>query len=104
MRNKLLALAITAALARSVEAKDISFGIPIDKRLHALGSYALTFTGAQVLHRLGVPYPELWAGLAVGTFGLYKEVAIDEKGDRDDFKADLIGVGLGVGMSYSVRF
>lgn len=101
MKKLLLSIAL---LASTAQAKDLFPQIEPDKKLHMLGSYALTFTGAQVLHRLGVKYPELWAGLLVGTFGLYKELKIDEVGDKDDFKADVIGVGVGMGFSYAIRF
>ncbi len=105
MRNNIRNICLALSLASTpVMAKDILGSIPTDKRLHFLVSYGMTYTLSDILTRLDVKYPELWASLAVGTLGAYKEMYIDEAGDRNDMTANVIGIGLAAGIHYGVRW
>jgi hypothetical protein len=74
--------------------------------LHAVGSYALTFTMSQVLMKSGVSKFDsiLISAASVFLAGVVKEVFCDDINSRGDTTANLIGVTAGTVMSIAIRF
>jgi hypothetical protein len=106
MKNfKKVILSLTLFAAMPARAGDPLDKIaPVDKQLHFLASFGLEMTATRLFERLHVSYPELWAAVVVGSIGASKELFFDRTGDRDDMKANAIGIGLAAGVNYSLRF
>jgi hypothetical protein len=96
------ALAVCLALApRPAAADDLDLG-DLDKQAHVAVSYGLALTGQVVLRRYDVPRWQAAAIAAAATLalGTAKEL-VDDRFSFADMGANVIGVGLSVGIVFA---
>jgi len=101
MKSLFLLLAVWSS---NVFAKDLFEQIPVDKKLHYSVSFAMQYGFSDMYTRLGSSHPWIWSAVTTLGLGAFKEIFIDQKGDRDDMWANTAGVGSAALFHYTVNF